>query len=94
MLYSGPRYWLSYKGSVCSDQGASLVTDRGDCRTAFSVIQDEHPNTQENIAYNGNWGNHPKGCFLYTPNNNIYFNSHSTGSEHSDDHQICKWNGK
>ena len=95
MFHSGTSYWPSGKGFLCSDENYRSVTDRDECRRAFTVIQDEYdPNTKEEIRHNDNWNNRPKGCFLNSPNNVIMWNPHSTGSRNAEDHQICKLNGK
>ena len=78
------------------------------CKEAVSKIKDEIPNAR--FGYNGynydNWGEFPKGCFLFVSDTTIsdttfryvnkdalYFNEHPTGSRSEDARHVCEYTG-
>ena len=87
----GASYLLTDAGAICSDEGIYVV-NVDECRLAVPFIQTMYPGAVYSVSYSSS--NHPKGCFLHIPNNNVYFNTHSTGTENSDDRPFCKSNGK
>ena len=84
------EYFLSRKGGLCKNIKAvtfSEVKTLKECKSAVAVIQKEVP--AANFQAEENTGEWPKGCYLYTITNGVYFNKHTTGATQDSARQIC-----
>ena len=95
-LFSATSYWLGDTDSLCLNP---VVTD-DECFIFTPIIQNEVPSAISRFEYYGSWDmsqidyfQRPKGCFLHTPTNEIYFNTEE-GIPTPEDRQLCKWNSE
>ena len=64
------------------------MDDLGKCKDSIAQIKNTVPNAIFKASEDSsNW---PKGCYLYTTSNAVYFNEHATGSSNSRARHICE----
>ena len=78
---------LTEKNELCAEK--TVVDTLEKCRLIVDDIRSEVPNARKpsrsiNVSFL------PKGCFLYVPSNQVYFNNHSTGSRDRSSRHICE----
>ena len=88
------RYRLSKPGSLCIDENYDPVTDKKECKLAFSLAFSLYVS---DISTGREYGGHPKWCFLYVKKGanflNVNWNVHPTGKAHAESRQVCKKRG-
>ena len=96
MFHLAPRYWLSERNTLCSDEGAISVTDRDECYLALPFVREVYPSAADVISQQTSHSDYPVGCFVIAGggSGNVYFNSHEIGGRDSKYRDICKANGK
>ena len=80
---SAATYSMSGVSKHCSDHQQQMIDNEDECRIAANSFPENYKNSRNKSMY-------PKGCYVLRDNNNIYFNTHSTGSKSSRAEQICK----
>ena len=89
------RFFLADAGKLCCDHSSEVV-NKDQCRHSIATIKEEYPDALDNIDYNHEWHERPKGCFLHLGNKNVHWNSHGIGSRNNADRQVCEdkdWKG-
>jgi len=66
----------------CSGAGSVSMGTEAQCTSAATVLG--YTYTQS-----GNWETQPKGCFVFTGNGKVYFNTHETGGTNPGTTPIC-----
>jgi len=73
-----------WKGTdSCGSSGLSAISSAGDCR---GVAAKELQLAFADSEHTGDW---PKGCYLWLQDNEVYWNSHRTGSRNEGGVPIC-----
>ena len=92
MIFHLVHYWLSEANTLCSDEGATAVTDRAECDDTLPFIREMYPssNNLDEVA-DVNWSSsNPFGCQFHTSTERVYFNSADTGKRNVYYRDICK----
>ena len=86
MIFIG--FWPTGPNKLCSDFGATPAS-YSQCQAAFSYVKSYF--SQITSVYGpGTWSSLPKGCFVRNLFDNLYANTHSTGSRNAHYGQVCK----
>ena len=79
---------LTAENQLCSTTQDFTVDGLEECKSAAIMIQNQAVDAlfikKENAA---DW---PKGCYMDTEEDGVYFNLHSTGSSNPSARQMCK----
>ena len=92
-LFFAASYILAKPKTDCGEPGQSLVETEKECEDAVHDINWDYNLAKQKIRVEKPSKSIPKGCYLYVPSKEVYFNAHESGLSKElwskDTRQVC-----
>ena len=75
------------RGTTCSDSGIQDLSTDKECSDAVNYAKSINGDAKYRYSVSVPWQH--KGCFIYDPSGNMYFNKHSSGNNNANVRSIC-----